>query len=122
MSNKSKIAFVLIGLCVLFFSNRSANAETDWTNNPMTITQLGAWGPWFGVTVNDPNSTAAPGCAGNSPKAIDISNPTATTQAQQALLMIAFAKQQKVLIHYGSCVGSGGNLVNVIDNVQLLPK
>ena len=96
----------------LILALNSAQAGT-WST-PTKITDIGSWGPWFGVVIGD--TLAAVGCAGNSIKAIDISTFTPTNRAQLALLSAAYFTKKSVTLCYEIC----STRTSVITNVHVV--
>lgn len=92
-----------------------SNAQAGNWSPPTTITQVGSWGPWFGVVVTDTSS--ATGCTGTGTKAVDISTSTPTSKAQMALLLAAHAQNKKVQLYFDYCTAG----TSVITNVQIVP-
>lgn len=108
--NCCKKAIFLFGLVLLV-----SGAQAGIWSAPTTITQVGAWGPWFGVVVTD--TGAATGCTGNGTKAIDISTSSPISKAQMALLLTAHAANKRVQLYYDYCTAG----TTVITNVQIVP-
>lgn len=110
---KSKIRLLV---CFFFLESFGVVANAGSWSASTQITQLGAWGPWFGVVVND--TGAALGCTGSGTKALDISTVTPTKQAQMTLLIAAYTTGKLVKLYYDSCTSD----TTVITNVQIVPN
>lgn len=92
----------------------SSRAYAGWWTEPTTITDVGAWIIWFGVTTTD--QVAAYGCSGSGTKAIDITTANPTNIAQQSLLLAAFTSGRKVKLYYEKCYEG----VSIITNVHIV--